>query len=306
MMNLNLLRKLALVRSPSGEEWAMKDFILDFVQKNKHKWKSEPVVVAGDHIQECVILIFGQPRCAAFAHMDTTGFTVRYQDQLVPTGSPEVEGGELLIGQDDLGEIECRLTLDQDGFARYVFGRGIITGTSLVYKPYFKQEDDTIMMPYLDNRIGVFALLSIAPVLEHGALVFSCWEEHGGGSVPFLVKYLYENWSISRMLVSDVTWVTDGVMAGDGVVISHRDRSIPRQPFIRRIIRLAEEHKIPFQKEVEAHGSSDGREIQASPYPIDWCFVGAPVANIHSDGEIIHKNDLEAMIRFYEVLFRSL
>ncbi len=284
----------------------MKNFILDFVHNNRHKWKTQPVIIAGDDIQDCVILVFGTPRCAAFAHMDTTGFTVRYQDQLIPVGSPEVEGGERLSGKDDLGAIECRLNLDQDGYARYTFGRGIRTGTSLVFNADFSANAETIKAPYLDNRAGVFALLSIAPVLGHGALVFSCWEEHGGGSVPFLVKYLYEQLKIKKMLVSDVTWVTDGVSSGEGVVISHRDRSIPRQSFVNRIKKLAVQHHIPFQTEVEAHGSSDGREIQATPYPIDWCFIGAPVANIHSAGEIIYKKDLQAMIQFYELLFNAL
>jgi putative aminopeptidase FrvX len=305
-MSMKLLRDLIQVQSPSGEESAMKSFILDYVKSASKKWKVNPRVVEGDDFQDCIILVFGKPHVAAFAHMDTTGFTVRYQDQLVPVGGPEIEGGEKLVGEDDLGTIECDLFIDDDDHARYTFGRAIQTGTSLVFKSDFHESNTSIQAPYLDNRIGIYNLLKIAETLEHGVLVFSCWEEHGGGSVPYLVKYLFEHFRIRKMLVSDVTWVTEGVKYGEGVVVSYRDRSIPRKSFIRQIIQIAAYHKINYQTEVEGHGSSDGREIQASPYPIDWCFIGAPVENIHTNKEVISKADLEAMIILYEILMRTL
>lgn len=305
-MTTELLNALCNVQSPSGEEGAMKNFILKYVAENCGKWKSKPEILEGVEFQDCLILVFGKPRVAAFAHMDTTGFTVRYQDQLVPIGGPDVTGGELLVGKDDLGEIECSLFLDEEEHARYSFGRGIQSGTSLVYKSDFQENDKYIQSPYLDNRVGIFNLLKMAEVLKNGALVFSCWEEHGGGSVPYLVKHLYEKWKINKMLVSDVTWVTDGVSPGNGVVISYRDRSIPRKSFVSQIINLAQSHQLPYQTEVEAHGASDGREIQASPYPIDWCFIGPPVDNVHTNREKLDRSDLEAMLALYAMLMQVL
>jgi len=280
----------------------MKEFVLNYVKNNSSTWKVVPKIIEGDHFQDCIILEFGKPGIAAFAHMDTTGFTVRYQDQLIPIGGPEVLGNELLCGSDQLGDIECALRMSEDGHASYEFGRGIATGTSLVYKSNFIEDQQFIRSPYLDDRIGLFNLLKVAETMENGALVFSCWEEHGGGTVPFLVKYLYEKWQIRQMLISDVTWVTEGVHTESGVVISYRDQSIPRQAFVRRIIETADVRKIHYQVEVEAHGASDGREIQASPYPIDWCFIGPPIENVHTNHEKIAKSDLEMMIDFYKIL----
>jgi putative aminopeptidase FrvX len=238
--------------------------------------------------------------------MDTTGFTVRYQDQLIPIGGPEVEGGEQLTGRDALGEIECWIELNEEYEMRYQFGRAIMPGTSLVYKSNFLEDGALITSPYLDNRVGIYNLLKVAETLENGALVFSCWEEHGGGSVPYLVKFLYEKYQISRMLVSDITWVSDGIDFEEGVVISYRDRNIPRKSFITKISELAFENQIPFQIEVEARGSSDGREIQQAPYPIDWCFVGPPVEHAHSNHEIVAKSDLNSMVSFYRILMDQL
>jgi len=108
------------------------------------------------------------------------------------------------------------------------------------------------------------------------------------------------------VLISDITWVTDGVNFNQGVVISVRDRNIPRRSFIDRIIHVANKSKVRYQLEVEASGSSDGREVQISPYPIDWCFVGAPEQYAHSSREKLHKNDLTQMINLYRILFEGL
>jgi putative aminopeptidase FrvX len=85
-----------------------------------------------------------------------------------------------------------------------------------------------------------------------------------------------------------------------------RDRKIPRQSFVRRIIDVAHKRSISYQLEVEGVGSSDGREIQVSPYPFDWCFVGAPEQNAHSPNEKVHKHDIKSMIELYEVLMKDL
>ena len=302
---LQLLNQLCEIHSPSGEERQMKEFLLEHIRANQQQWRCQPQVIEGEELMDCLILVFGDPKCAAFAHMDTTGFTVRYQDQLIPIGGPEVRNGDILIGKDHLGEIECHLKTDKEGHIYYNFGRGIETGTSLTFKPNFVQDSTAIRSPYLDNRIGIYNLLKLAEVLENGILVFSAWEEQGGGSVPFLLKYLYERYKINKALISDVTWVTDGVKLGEGVVVSYRDQNIPRKQFPEKISKLCEKHKIKFQIEVEAHGSSDGREIQLSPYPIDWCFVGAAVSQIHSSSEMMHLSDLHAMNEIYKVLFRE-
>jgi putative aminopeptidase FrvX len=69
---------------------------------------------------------------------------------------------------------------------------------------------------------------------------------------------------------------------------------------------MAENSNIPYQLEVEAGGSSDGRELHESPYPIDWCFIGAPEDNVHSPNEKVHKKDIEAMLEMYQFLMSEL
>lgn len=117
---------------------------------------------------------------------------------------------------------------------------------------------------------------------------------------------MYENHQIKQALVSDITWITEGVTHGNGVAISLRDMSIPRKGYVDRIVALAEASGVNYQIEVERSGGSDGREIQLSPYPIDWCFVGAPEDHVHSPDEIVHKADIDAMISLYQYLMKNL
>ncbi len=284
----------------------MRDFLIEYVNTHKSDWMIQPELVFGDDFQDCLMLKFGNPRTAIFAHMDSVGFTVRYDNQLVPIGSPDAEAGYVLVGEDSLGPISCKLGIDKEHHIFYEFGRGIDRGTELTFECDFRETDDFITSCYIDDRLGIYTALRVAETLKDGVIVFSCWEEHGGGSVPYLAKHIFERWNVRQALVSDITWVTDGVLHGEGVAISLRDKNIPRRQFLNRILAIAEESAIPFQLEVEASGSSDGRELQTSPYPFDWCFVGAPESGVHSPNEKVHKDDIIAMIALYETLMQTL
>ena len=179
-------------------------------------------------------------------------------------------------------------------------------GIDLTFKDNWREDKNYVQCCYMDNRLGVWNALRLCETISDGAIVFSCWEEHGGGSVPYLSKYLYENYKIMQSLISDITWVTEGVFPGKGVVISLRDTGIPRRKFIDRIVKIAEESKIKFQLEVEGSGGSDGTELQKQPYPIDWCFIGAPEEFVHSPDEKVHKDDIKSMLEMYGWLMARL
>lgn len=305
-LNLPLLHTLCSIPGTSGNEASVKDFLLKHIKKAQKTWKATPEIYHDGDFQDGLILKFGKPRTAVFAHMDTVGFTVRYFNQLVPIGSPDAEGGTKLVGKDSKGDIECELEFDKEHHALYKFGRVIDRGTPLSYKVNFKESKQAIESAYLDDRLGIYVALEIASKLKDGIIVFSCWEEHGGGGVPYLAKYIYESWGVRQALISDITWVSDGVDHGKGVVISLRDRNIPRRSFVEKIVDVADKHKIDFQLEVEGTGSSDGGELQRSPYPFDWCFVGAPHQHPHTPHETVHKRDIQSMIQLYNHLMQEL
>jgi putative aminopeptidase FrvX len=274
----------------------MAEFLLKYIERERKHWKSQAELYYGDDFQDSIIIKFGNPRTAIFAHMDSIGFTVRYGNQLLPIGSPDAEAGTVLVGRDSYGPIECTLEYDQDDHALYKFSRTVERGTTLTYQVNYQESRNAIESAHIDNRLGLYTALRAAESMEDGVIVFSCWEEHGGGSVPYLARFIYEKWQVKQALIADITWITDGVFPMKGVVISMRDRNIPRRSYVNRIIEIARRHNVDFQLEVEGVGSSDGRELQVSPYPFDWCFVGAPQENPHTPKEKVYKRDVKSMI----------
>lgn len=305
-MSVQLLKQLCEIHAPSGHEGPMKEFLVRYIKKEKKKWKAQPEIIEGEEFQDCLIVKFGKPDTAIFAHMDTVGFTVRYANQLLSIGSPDAERGTKLVGKDALGPISCELEYDKENHAFYKFERLIDRGTDLTYHVNFRETKNFIESAYLDNRLGIYNALKVAETLKNGVILFTSWEEHGGGSVPYLADYIYKNWGVRQALISDITWVSDGVEHGQGVVISLRDKNIPRKKFIDRIIAIAKKRKVDFQLEVEGVGSSDGGELQRTASPFDWCFVGAPEQNPHTPAEKVHKKDIQSMIQLYRWLMKDL
>lgn len=303
---MRLLKELCNIQATSGDEGAMSTFLLEYINERKKTWKYKPKIFYGDGFQDCIVLVFGKPRTAIFAHIDSIGFTVRYGKQLVKIGGPKTETGYELVGKDSKGEINCKLNVSEKGELSYIYKREIDRGTTLTFKPNFREDEQYIQCCYLDNRLGVWNALRIAENLKDGVVIFSCWEEHGGGSVEYLARFIFKKYGVKQALISDITWVTEGVKHGKGVAISLRDSGIPRKSYVDKIVDIAKKSKIPFQLEVEASGGSDGQALQRSPYPFDWCFVGAPEEFVHSPNEKVHKNDIDSMVKMYDTLMKHL
>lgn len=306
-MDYSLLKELQAIHAPAGDEAPLRDFVIDYVEKNKAQWKVEPELIYGDDFQDCLILKFGTPKTAVFAHLDSIGFTVRYGKELVKLGGPRLTSGIKLVGEDSKGLIETELVVEPKTKAlTYKLDRDIDRGTNLTFKPNWREDTHYIQNCYMDNRLGMWNALKVAETLENGVLVFSCWEETGGGSVGYLGKYIYEKWGVRQALISDITWVTEGVPHGNGVAISLRDSGIPRKSFVRKIVKIASESAVKFQLEVEDAGGSDGNALQKSSYPFDWCFVGAPEGHVHTPDEKVHKDDVNEMLKLYQLLMKKL
>lgn len=310
MMDFELLEKLVAVRGTSGDESSIKEFLIDYITSHQSNWKQQPEIIQGEEFQDAIVLVFGQPKTAIFAHIDTIGFMTGYDKNLIKIGGPRIIDGIQLVGSDSHGEIETELLVieEEDGSSHinYVYDREIDRGTPLSFKPDFRLTDTYVQSPYMDNRLGVWVALQVAKELENGIIVFSTYEEHGGGSVGFLGKYIYEKYNVRQALISDITWVTDGVHHGKGVAISMRDSGIPRRKYLNRIIDIAKTSSVPFQLEVESAGGSDGTMLQKTDLPFDWCFIGAPEDNVHSPDEKVALSDIQSMIDLYQLLMKKL
>jgi putative aminopeptidase FrvX len=302
---MELLKKMCEIHAPSGEELAMKEFLLSYISRKQSSWKVQPTLHHGNGFQDNLILVFGKPRTAIFAHLDSIGFTVKYKNEIVKIGGPVTTEEIVLVGEDSQGKIEGKI-IKKDKKILIDFDREIDRGTSLTFKVNFRDTEDFIQSCYMDNRLGVWNCLEVAKTLENGIIVFSSWEEHGGGSVGYLGKFIQEKYGVSQALISDITWVTKGVKHGKGCAVSLRDSGVPRKSYVNRIVEITKRSNIPFQLEVENAGGSDGNELQKSNYPWDWCFVGAPENHVHSPNEKVHKADIKSMVALYSKLMKEL
>lgn len=303
---MELLKTLCSIEAPSGEEINLSVFLMNHIAEVKHTWKVQPEIHFGPEFQDGLMLVFGKPRTAVFAHMDSIGFTVRYNNELVKIGGPRVENGYRLRGKDRHGDVEATLLVGDDGALKAECSRDIERATSLTFVPHYRETEETIQCCYLDNRLGVYLALELAKTLENGIICFTTYEEHGGGNAEVMARVLHDRFQIRQALILDVTWVTEGVHAGKGTVISMRDSGIPRKPYLKRILALAAKLGVDHQIEVEGSGGSDGNSLQRSPYPFDWCFIGPAEENVHTPDEKVHKHDIQSTLLLYKGLMREL
>ena len=156
---MELLRKLIELRGASGDEQGVRDFVIQYVKENASTWKVQPELIYGDDFQDCLILVFGVPRTAIYAHLDTIGFTSGYEKELIKIGGPRTIEGMQLVGADSQGEVETELMVieDPDGNKelKYVLDRELDRGTILTFKPNFRETDEYIQSPYLDLHHSV-------------------------------------------------------------------------------------------------------------------------------------------------------
>lgn len=302
---MKLLEKLCQIHAPSSEEFRVRDFIIDYVNNERHHWVQQPKICYGKGYQDCLLLVFGTPEKAVMAHMDSIGFTAGHGNQLIPVGSPAHNHDSTIRNID--GE-KLRVYFDNIDKNWYIKNDYQITpGTTWTWQPDFSIENEVVISPFLDNRLGIYTLLKIAPKLKNTILAFSTYEEMShGGKASMLARKMYKKWKIDQILVADITWVTPFVQMGSGVAISLRDVAIPRKKFTDQILHLARQSGIPFQLEIEKAGGSDGTLISASDYPVDWIFIGAPEINPHGNTEKVHVNDIQSMIDMYAYLCKHL
>mgnify|MGYP003686336811 FL=1 len=185
--DLSLLKEMCAIHAPSGSEIFVKEFLIDYIQKNQDSWNVKPDLIQGSDFQDSFILVFGKPRTAIYAHMDSVGYSVGYNNNLIRIGGPQAENGTELVGVDSQGKIEAKLIIEESEHRgkslKIDFARIIDRGTTLTYKQEFVVTDNYIQSCYLDDRLGIWNALKVAETLENGAIVFSAWEEVGGGSV---------------------------------------------------------------------------------------------------------------------------
>ena len=285
---MELLRRLLAIDSPSGDEGLMADWLLKHLETHCPDARCE-------RLGDSVLAVRGErPAVAVFAHTDTTGFTLGHDRELIPIGSPAPKRAESLrpVGRPDGGN---RLKIRKNGAWTLKGPTDALPGSRWVYAAHPILNDGEITSPYLDNRAGVWAALQVLLRCPSVAIAFTVGEEHSGQGAYVSARRLFDQYGIRQALVADITWDTAHVHCGQGVAVSLRDRLVPRQRFLDWVLALADESGLPYQREIESSGGSDGASISRSGVSMNWVFVGAPEKKPHTSTERLNITDLQGM-----------
>jgi len=286
--SLDLLWELLKQDSPSGDEGPLADWLEAWLAR-------EAPDVRVKRLGDSVLAMRGEhPPIAVFAHLDTTGWTLGHDKHLLRIGGPDGKLGDP-IRPGDQAAGRNTLTRRKDGSWKVRGKTQAAPGSRWVYAVTPIQEGEEITAPYLDNRAGVWAALQVLTDCPRVAVAFTSYEETRGVGAMLCARRLSEAHGITQALVADLTWHTKHVRCGRGAVISLRDSCLPRRRYLDRILALAEASGLPFQREIESDGASDGAALDRSGVPFDWVFVGAPEKGAHTARERVHIADLQGM-----------
>ena len=211
--------KTLLHPCPSGNEGAMTEFLLAYNPRARHRWKHQPAVFPAKTFRiACPYWYLESHEQPSLPILIRIGFTVRYNRQLVRIGSSyilkaEIDWSDTMTG----GAIPVRLGLTM----KKSLAPCSNTRTGPRYRPDVQTEMDRrrITWPMLlrmDNRLGVWNALRLCETLgawSRGIFVLgrTRWRKCCISPV-----FLWERYGIRQALISDVTWVTEGVPAGKG------------------------------------------------------------------------------------------
>lgn len=298
--SLTTLRELLTIPGPAGDEGRVADWLDGAIQ-------SAIPDARRTRLQDNLIAVRGEPpHTALFAHTDTTGFTLGYNRHLISIGGPAPDDKDALRSASGR---TGRIRIKKSGRTLRRLDKSkeeAEPGTRWIYAREPGIDTETITAPYLDNRAGVWCALRALARLENVAVAFTTSEEQHGHGARVCADWLFRNQGVTQALIADLTWHTDDTPCGKGVVISLRDAFCPRQAFLDRVLALAAESGIPYQREIQSAGSSDGGHLLRSAIPMDWVFIGAPEKRPHTSREQAHLSDLEAMTNLLTYLAERL
>lgn len=297
--SLDLLWDLLKLDGPSGDEGLMADWLEEWLAR-------EMPAVRVERLGDSLLALRGErPAVAVFAHLDTTGWTLGYDKRLLPIGGPDGKVGDLIrpAGGLDGGSALARR---KDGSWKVGDKTLAASGSRWVYAATPTQEGENIVAPYLDNRAGVWAALHVLRRCPDVAVAFTAYEETCGAGAQTCARRLAETLGITQALIADLTWHTKHIRCGRGVAVSLRDSCLPRRRYLDRVLALAETSGLPFQREIEGGGASDGAALNRSGVSFDWVFVGAPEKGAHTARERVHVSDLQGMAALLVYLVNGL
>jgi endoglucanase len=266
------------------------------------------------------------------AHMDEIGVIASHVDEngfvrFSPLGGVfrrYVLGGRVrflngtqgVIGFDRLDNVNELPTLDKvyiDVGATSPKDCPVQVGDVAAFDRPYTEFGNRLVAKSMDNRVGVLvaieALRSLKPTLYDVYFVFTTQEEVGIRGATTSAYGVDPDLGIAL----DVTPSGDTpnslrmeMALGKGPCIKIQDVGMIADPrVVQWMIRAAEKHKIPYQREVLLIGGTDARAIQATRAGVPAGCISIPARYVHSPSEMVDYSDIQNAVRLLTAVLRT-
>ena len=255
------------------------------------------------------------------AHMDEIGIVVTFIDDKGFLRFSDVGGlylrnllnrrvifengviGTIGTEEDNQDRKMAKMFIDIGATSKEDAEKMVSVGDMAVFMGELYTQNGKIVSKALDNRVGCYCLIeAMKKVKSENDLyfVFTTQEEvglRGARTAAFKIEPEYA-------LSVDVTDIGDtpkcpkmAVSLGEGAAIKIMDYSVITSPEVReKLIEVAENRKIKYQREIMTEGGTDAGVIHFTKGGVKTGGISIPTRYIHSPSEMIDENDLKACI----------
>ena len=314
---LSTLQALNACHGPSGDEKA----ISTLIQKLAEPYADE---CRTDTMGNLIVRKRGTgPKVMFAAHMDSIGFIMTHIDEKGFLRFGKIGG----LSAPDLLNISVRfkngvrgvVSLDNKVQAKNMTledlyidigakdaaeaGSMVQVGDTAVYAADSFSMGERLVSPYMGNRISCVTLLMALEQLSSSEndlyFIFTVQEELGLRGAKTAAFGIDPDYGIAV----DVTLSDDELgakhngssVAGGGAAIKVMDQSVICHPeMVKRLVDLAEEKGIPYQRDIIRGGGTDAGAIHVNGAGVTTGGISIPCRYVHSPVETVDRRDVEA------------
>ena len=312
---MELLKKLTGVWGPSGCETRVAELIKEEVKEYADE-------IYTDALGNLICRKKGNGKKVMFAsHMDEIGIVVTFIDEKGFLRFADVGGLYLrnlinrrvrfengtigVIGTEENNEKRqmSKMFIDIGAKDREDAEKMVSIGDMAVFEGELSCQNGKIISKALDNRIGCYVLIEAMRKVKSENDLYFCFttqEEvglRGARTAAFKIEPEYA-------LSVDVTDIGDtpkapkmAVKLGNGAAVKVMDYSVISSIDVReKLIEVAEERGIKYQREIMMEGGTDAGVIHFTKGGVKTGGISIPTRYIHSPSEMIDEEDLKASI----------
>jgi len=321
---IKLLEDLTQINSVSGNENAVREYILDRVKDYcdevytdnmgnliAHKKGNGTKIMYAAHMDEIGIIATDIDDKGFIRFSNIGGLNTR---NLVNLRVRFANGTEGVIGAEEESFKDkpalSKLFVDIGASDKKSAEKKVGIGDSASFVGGFVNMGDCVVSKALDNRAGCAILIKALAEIKNSEndlyFVFTTQEEvglRGAKTVAFDIEP-------DVAVAVDVTDTGDtpsaptmAVEMGKGAAIKVMDRSIMCDADVRaKMVETAKKNKIPYQLEIMTDGGTDAGAIHLTKSGIKTGGISVPTRYIHSPSEMASIKDIESCIELVKEL----